>query len=261
MDDLPVARRELYRREVAVLSEVGGDNEAAIEIAVARRHLEAALGRQDHVGRAQRPRLGPLPRQRELFRLSLRRPGRDPVADRCDLRLAEPPGIQELAEARDGLPGRHLPPLDDAEDLLPLAVRVDVAQERKGRDVAGAMAALAMLLEDRGDLLAPRHHTGAVVGIGRGLTGRGGQTRNEADPHYDSESDEQPAGSHDAGSSPGGELLSMRQAVGDGRDAEPAPAALPVPPSPAARLDLRRLPILEEEIARLRAEPMLTQGD
>ena len=41
--------------------------------------------------------------------------------------------------------------VDGAENLLPLAVRIVIGHQGEGRDVARMMAALAMLLDDRGD--------------------------------------------------------------------------------------------------------------
>jgi hypothetical protein len=52
----------------------------------------------------------------------------------------------------NGRPGRHLPALDGAENLLAPAVGLVVAGERERRDIAVAVTGLTVLGEERRDV-------------------------------------------------------------------------------------------------------------
>jgi hypothetical protein len=115
------------------------------------------FGTQHHVGRAQWRGARELPRRRQVPGIALRRACRDPARDRRDVGLGKPADAGEVAIPGDGLPRRHSPFLHHLKDLVP-AREVLVVDQREGRAPTGAMALLAVLLEQGRDVSAEGDH-------------------------------------------------------------------------------------------------------
>src|SRR6185312_10365486 len=87
--------------------------------------------------------------RRGVARVSGGHAGRSPSGERVDLPGAQRRIILEAAHARVREPGGHGPCAGRLGDGGGVAARVSVGDERKGRDLAGPMAGLAMLLQNR----------------------------------------------------------------------------------------------------------------
>jgi hypothetical protein len=78
--------------------------------------------------------------------------GGEPVEQHLPLRFGEAEIVLELAVLVDGLPWRHDPLCHHALDVGTPGFGGFVGVECEGGDVAGAVAALALFLEETGDL-------------------------------------------------------------------------------------------------------------
>src|SRR5438067_221706 len=81
-----------------------------------------------------------------------------------------------MAHLRIGEPGRHLPAGDRSLDRLGPRTRVRIAEQRKGRHFTGTVASLAILLQNRQDVL--------TKGGGSSHRRPGGQKRNEGKSNH-----------------------------------------------------------------------------
>src|SRR5439155_20096391 len=120
----------------------------------------------------------------------LRRAVGDPAGDQADLVLGEPAEVGELAVARNRLPRRHVAGLDRLANVVAPRVRVLVVGERERRELAGAVAGLAVALEDPDDLLVEGH--GPIAdglwpkrGVGARLAGGDEQRDHEGGASHD----------------------------------------------------------------------------
>ena len=160
MDDLRVARLEVDRRDPFPFGQARRQDEDAELVApLGARACTARDGRQDQVGRAERPVGGPLARRRGVARVPLGAARLDPGRERRDLGLREHPRVAErpplLGRRR---PGGHRPRLGHLRDVGGPLAGLLVGQQRERRHLAGPVAVLAVLLEDPHDLAVIRRH-------------------------------------------------------------------------------------------------------
>jgi hypothetical protein len=152
VDDRAVARPGFGRLDPDVPGEVGRDAEALVGQDALRGdgvwlgHLE------DDIGQADRPALGELPGWGQVSRVAERHPLVDPGQQRGTLPGGQAPVVGEVAVARVGVPGRHPAILDRLTDRPGPPPRLGEGQERERGDLAGAVARLALLLQDRRDV-------------------------------------------------------------------------------------------------------------
>src|SRR5262249_28579630 len=117
--------------------------------------------REDRVGPADRPALGPRHRSR-LLSFAAWAALVDPGQQRLAVLLAEAAVVGEPAGARVGVPGGHAPLLDDLADHRRPGRHVVVAQERHRPDLSGAVALLTVPRHDRRDVLDVRQRPGLL---------------------------------------------------------------------------------------------------
>jgi hypothetical protein len=171
-----VAGDDLHRRDPAVLGERRGDREAPVDVAFAGGHGVVGPRVERQVGGAERPRGRELARWRQVARVALGRSVRHPALDQRDLRGGQAARVEEVAEARHRLPGRHVVGGGGAANLPPLRVGVGVGREREGRDLAWAVTRLTVRLEHADDLVVERHR----LGPGRRPGGQQGSNQPQA---------------------------------------------------------------------------------
>ena len=155
------------------LEAAGHDNPRPLDDALGR-HL--VLRAVDHEVRLDPPpAVGPGDGLRTVLWIARRRPAIGPRGQCGDVLRGERPIVQEMAVAGVGKPRRHLLGLHRRLDRARPGACGLVGLERHGRDLAGAMARLAVLLQDRRDVLVVRH------GGRRGALRRGRWLRNGDD--------------------------------------------------------------------------------
>ncbi len=111
-------------------------------------HGERLGHRQDEIRLPEMPALWKARRRRPFARIALDGACVDPVAQRLDLAVLEPPFALEMPELRVGLPRRHEAMLGRRNDLRRPLLDVAVAQQRERRGFAGPMARRAVLKND-----------------------------------------------------------------------------------------------------------------
>ncbi len=140
--------------DVVVLREVGRQNEAPVDIGPGRGHLEVFGWLEDQVWRPELPALGERAWRRKIFRVSERGTCLSPGSEHADLLGGQRLVVLELrAEAAGRLPRRHRTLFGDEGDVMGALARLLVSLECERPNLVAAMAALALRLEDRGDIL------------------------------------------------------------------------------------------------------------
>jgi hypothetical protein len=110
-------------------------------------------------------------------RIALLRPAVDPCRDRIDRRLRQRAVVRELPDGRIGPPRRHAARRDHLPHLRRPADRIVVALEGERRAAAGAVADLAVPLEQRLDRLVEGDRGRGV----RRRVAKGGRRRERED--------------------------------------------------------------------------------
>jgi hypothetical protein len=155
MHDAPVAGHRLRHGEVAILRERGRHAEAAVDVAAATGNRERL--RAEH--EAGRPTIcGGLEhsRGRQIGRVALCRTGLDPARDDGDLLVREAADTDEIAVTGHRLPRGHGAHPRRLANLLPPPVGLVVSDQMERPATVGAMALLAVPLEDRSDVAGER---------------------------------------------------------------------------------------------------------
>ena len=126
---------------------LGGHREGSRSDDQIRRSAEA-------LGEVPLRRVGPLSRRRKVGRIATRRAAVDPPYDGIDLRVGERAVVLELRDADRAVdvPRRHLPRRDAFPDGPGPGTSLLVRHQRHGRDGVGAVARLALGLEDGRDV-------------------------------------------------------------------------------------------------------------
>jgi len=157
VNDAAVARPDVDRSDVGVAIRGGGrrnrNRVAAILIAV-RGRSEGPRVFEHHVRLAEGPTAIEVKRSRKIGTVALRRSGADPFRKGVDISLREDARTVELGAANDRLPRRHLARRGHESNVRGLRVSLLVRHERRGGDIAGVMATIAVLLQDAGHFSA-----------------------------------------------------------------------------------------------------------
>jgi hypothetical protein len=154
MDDPGIARHDHGSGEEPILVERRRDTEAPVDVPAPSRHREAALRPQHDIGRVQGARGRELASRRQVAGIALGGADGDPARDRGDLGGRHPPLAGEIPVAGNRLPRRHAPLLDRFENLVAAPVDVLVIGQRERRPATRPVTLLAMLLQQRRDVLA-----------------------------------------------------------------------------------------------------------
>ena len=180
-------RLDLDRLHPALLGQAGlGEGPPPLVLAVGGHVVggrgDDEVGLAEAVGQAPRRGVGPLDGGRQVGAVAHGGAAVHPLHDGVDLRLAQRPVVLERLDA-DGavdVPGRHLERDHAVADGPRPGPHLAVGQQRHRGDGVGLMALLALLLENRRDVLRERR---LVVGlVGRGETGRGDERGERPDP-------------------------------------------------------------------------------
>ena len=111
------------------------------------------------------PAVGEIRARRQIRGVALRRAARDPAGDEVFLRGRQPPLVDERAVRRVGVPRRHAALGDAPADGLRPRPRLGVGQERHRREFAGPVAARAVGVENRRDVLRERRDVARLWGL------------------------------------------------------------------------------------------------
>ena len=156
MQDAVVARLDLDGRDELVLVQVGGQHETAEQVAAGRAdgHL---LGHGQHQVRlAELPALDEFPRRWGVLGIALRNAAVRPGRQRGHVLVGHVTLVVE-GHALDRLPGRHLSALGVVFNVRGPVDGLLIGHERERGDLAGPMALLAVLLQDRLHVAMERH--------------------------------------------------------------------------------------------------------
>ena len=147
----------------------------------ASRHLVVDRHFEHHVGRADLPALREFGQRRNLRRIALARAARHPGRDGVDLRLGKAQVVAKVAVAPVGVPGRHLARRHFLVNRSRPGPCFPERDERHRGHLALPVAADALLVEDRRDVLAERGPTLQPAGglLREQLAAKGGA----AQPH------------------------------------------------------------------------------
>ena len=143
----------------------------------------------DVVGLHRPTVLGPFDRTRRIGWIPCRRAGISPRCEQIDFAFGERRIVGKRAARTVGEPGRHLPCLNLRLDALRPRPRAVERQHRKRRDLAWAMAALAVLLKDWQDVLVERRRVCLCSEMTRlqcGESKGSGDGKRHVRPHTDS---------------------------------------------------------------------------
>ena len=117
-------------------------------------HAKLLVHRQHQIGLADPPAFGKLTRPREVLVVTLGTALVDPGEQRALVLRAKSAIIGKFAVTRIGVPGRHAVVADSFANGGRPGHCVVVVQQRHRPDLPGAMAFLAVLLQDTSNILA-----------------------------------------------------------------------------------------------------------
>ncbi len=149
MHDLAVARADLDRLHPLRFGEVGRNVEVLVLDGAVGWQLVVLLHLQDDVGRAGAPAFGELGSRGQQRRIALRCAAVGPGDQRCALRIGDHPLVVKRTRGRVGMPRRHVPLAHLVPDRLGPRPGLLISEERHRGDFARAMAARAVLENDR----------------------------------------------------------------------------------------------------------------
>ena len=156
MDDRPVARDGLGRLDPDVFLEVGRDP----EVDVGNDPLGRARSRSRGARKRRRACRSSSPRKTcggpAVLGVAQRRALIDPGQERGALLGRQAAVVDEMAIARIGVPGGHPALVDHLADHRRMLSGIVIGQERERPDLAGPVAGLALVLDDRGDVRGVR---------------------------------------------------------------------------------------------------------
>ena len=166
MHDVPLGGTYFRRLNPAVLGEVRRHDDVLIVDDARGRNLEGHRQLEHQVRCPDAPSLDPCDGLRQIAPIALGRSAVGPSHDGVDVRGAQTHGVREPAVVRIGEPGRHPSIADGVLDLGRTPTRALIGQQRERARFTGPMADLAILLEDRRDVL----RVGRDAGLRRGPT-------------------------------------------------------------------------------------------
>ncbi len=131
-------RRHLHRQ-----------NHIPVDVARSRREHVGPRHCHDEIGLAELPARGPGPRRRTLAGFAFGGSGIGPPPDHRDLRHTQPALAGECGTTALRQPGGHVSRLDRLGNLAGAPFRVGVGHQREGDGLAGTVAGLAPVEDDR----------------------------------------------------------------------------------------------------------------
>ena len=158
----PIARPHLGHLHPTVLGEFIRQHDILVFDRTRGGHLKRLGHFQDHVGLADIPSVNERERLRQILRITFRCAGIDPAHERVDVLLRKRPVVAKMPVLRIGEPGRHLFRQHCLLHRFGPWTRLLVGPQRHRRRLARAMAALAVLLQNRRHIFGERHGTGCA---------------------------------------------------------------------------------------------------
>ena len=230
VDDRRVPRPDLGGPDPDVLRQLRVNLDELVRHRPPGRDLDLAGHLQDEVGPGDLPSLDESSRRGQVGRVSFRRAGGDPVADRLFLDGREPGVVGKLSVLGRGVPGRHPTLVDNLGNHARPAGRLAVVGQGERGDLARSVAGDAVRLKDARDLSRIRH--GSAIGRLRGPADRA------ADRRCPRRRDRSPGEDR---------LEGVDQVVPGGRRSMDADGVLIVDPAP---IDDGSRPIQDEDLGR-----------
>ncbi len=157
VDDRRIARTELDRLNPLVLGQMRRHADVLIGDRAIGRDLELLGHREDRVGLADRPALGERRPGRQIAVVAARRARVDPGGNRVDVLLREARIVLEDAVRRVGRPRRHLALHHALLDGARPGTGLFVCHQRHRREHRRPMAADAVVVDNRRDVLGIGH--------------------------------------------------------------------------------------------------------
>ncbi len=136
-----------------VFGKAGGHDHISVFHRALRRNFHFHRHLHHQVRRGNVPAFPPLNRRGLILGIPFRRAGVRPRGQSVDVGLAQAAVVGEVAVSRIGEPGRHLAAQHRGPDRLRPGPRALISQQRHRADLARTMAGLAVLLQDRQDIL------------------------------------------------------------------------------------------------------------
>src|SRR5262245_36948437 len=134
MDDAAIAGTNFDSADVAILTKIGRDDEATVDIAAFGAQLVSLGWFDDCVRLTQRPAFGKFGKRRQIGGIAFRSARAEPILEQADLLCREMPLVAKLAKALLRFPRRHDVLTGDTGDLFGPLGDVAVTQQRKWRD-------------------------------------------------------------------------------------------------------------------------------
>ena len=153
MNDRSIARNHFVAPYVHVRRRIHGHRKATIDVVAAFGHGERTRGLERDVRRTETPCFREADRLRQIGGCTLLSAIVHPVRDCLDLLIREAAFTLKHAMSVDRLPWRHRLQEDSFPDRSRPRPRVRIGHQREGRDVAGPMACLTMLLKNADNLI------------------------------------------------------------------------------------------------------------
>ena len=152
VDDGAVAGLNVHGGHIAVVSEVGRDDVAAVDIGAVGLQMVRAARLQHQIRLSEGPAVAEVRRRGQVGGVAFRRPGISPLGERCDIVIGQAARILEIAAVRVGLPGRHLPVRGPCLDVPAPGDGLRVARQRHRPDLPGPVTGLAASGQNRRDI-------------------------------------------------------------------------------------------------------------
>ena len=156
MHELAIALANLRELHVLVFGEVRRHGEIFVRYHAFGGYVVDFGHRKDNVWFADLPAFGIFRIRRQVFRIAFRRARIDPRDDSVDLFLRQAAVVREIAMFRVRKPGRHLASDNFFADRFGPGAHLFETHKRHGRDFAGAMTGLTVLLNDRRNVFVVR---------------------------------------------------------------------------------------------------------
>src|SRR5262249_10536563 len=134
----------------------GWQDIAAEGVGPARAEGKLVASREDEIGLAEHPVVGEFPGRRGIFLVPLRRAAIDPRGERLDFVVSQTALVVERVLVGRRLPRRYLAISGCSFASLGPRHRLFVGHQAERSDFTWPVANLAVLLQDRGDILVIR---------------------------------------------------------------------------------------------------------
>ena len=172
---------DLDRGHPLILGQGDLDDEVAIDVRTGGADLVGLLHADHQVRFAKLPPIEEIGQLRQAQGITLLHAGLDPPREQLDITISKPPGITEISMPRNRMPGRHVTAPCDPGNHAATLLYVTVAQQIEGGDLAGAVAAGA-IVEDDGSYVLGEGHLLRKGLLRCGLIGLAARTPAEREP-------------------------------------------------------------------------------